>query len=139
MIYTYYSLYIDPFFAVLGVMYYYHCLITIILYIIVLGILNSEPKLNDLMNKVATAIPAKWEDVGYALGIEKGSMDRIKCETIRLSSTITSYREVFNYWLSHKTHCTWTVVLNALATEQVGAQQLARRIRHELLQQIPNQ
>ena len=109
------------------------------LYIIVLGILNSEPKLNDLMNKVATAIPAKWEDVGYALGIEKGSMDRIKCETIRLSSTITSYREVFNYWLSHTTHRTWTVVLNALATEQVGAQQLARRIRHELLQQIPNQ
>ena len=92
-----------------------------IIVVAVVGILNSKPELIDLMEKIAAAIPAKWEEVGYALRIEREHMERIKSETIRLSSTMTSYREVFNHWLSHALEqCTWTAVLKALATRQVG-------------------
>ena len=99
-----------------------------IIIIAVVGILNRKPELIDLMGKIAAAIPAKWEEVGYALRIERDHMERIKSETIRLSSTMTSYREVFDHWLSHALErCTWTTVLTALATRQVGEEQLARR------------
>ena len=97
-----------------------------IIVVAVVGILKSKPELIDLMEKIATAIPAKWEEVGYAL-------------RIRLSSTMTSYREVFNHWLSHAIEqCTWTAVLNALATRQVGERQLARGIRQDLLKRDCN-
>ena len=110
-----------------------------IIVVAVVGILKSKPELIDLMEKIATAIPAKWEEVGYALRIEREDMERIKSETIRLSSTMTSYREVFNHWLSHTIEqCTWTAVLNALATRQVGERQLARGIRQDLLKRDCN-
>ena len=85
------------------------------------------------MEKIAVAIPQKWEEVGYALEIKSERMERIKYETNKPSNTMTSYREVFKYWFSHAEHRTWTAVLNALATEQVGAQPLAKKIRHDLL------
>ena len=111
-----------------------------IIIITVLGILNSEPAINDLMNKIATAI-TKWEEVGYALGIERGSMQHIKEETRTHSNIIlSSFRAVFNYWLSHagQKQCTWNAVLNALKTKQVGEEKLANRIRGELLKQAFN-
>ena len=108
--------------------------------ITVLGILNSEPELNDLMNKIATAI-TKWEEVGYALGIKRRSMEHIKEETRTHSNNIlSSFRAVFDYWLSHagQKQCTWNAVLNALKTKQVGEERLADRIRRELLKQAFN-
>ena len=103
---------------------------------IVIGILNSQPDLNQLMNKIARAIPEKWEEVGYELGIMRSDMQRIKYEALKTTSiTITAYREIFAYWFSHALEqCTWTTVLNALASEQVGEEPLARRIRRDLLQ-----
>ena len=92
------------------------------------------------MNKIATAI-TKWEEVGYALGIKRGSMERIKEETRAHSNIIlSSFRAVFNYWLSHagQKQCTWNTVLNALKTEQVGEEKLANRIRGDLLKQAFN-
>ena len=111
-----------------------------IVIIAVVGILNSKPELLDLLERIAARIPAKWEEVGYALRIEREHMERIKSETLRLSSTMTSYREVFNHWLSHALErCTWTVVLTALETRQVGEAPLARRIRQDLLKRGCNQ
>ena len=97
--------------------------------------MSTKPILKDLMERIAVAIPAKWEEVGYALGIEREYMERIKWETIRLSSTMASYREVFSYWLNHTLeHCTWTTVLDTLASKQVGEGPLTRMIRQDLLQ-----
>ena len=114
------------------------CLIAFMIIIIVLGILNSEPGINDLMNKIATAI-TKWQEVGYALGIETGSMEHIKEETRTHSNIIlSSFRAVFNYWLRHagQKQCTWNTVLNALKTKQVGEEKLADKIRGELLSDL---
>ena len=88
------------------------------------------------MNKIATAIPDKWEEVGYELEIRRRDMQRIKYEVCRATNmTLTAYREIFDYWLNNELeHCTWTTVLKALASEQVGEEQLARRIRRDLLQ-----
>ena len=107
---------------------------------IVTGILNSKPELNYLTNKIATTIPDKWEEVGYELGIRRRDMQRIKCEACRATNlTLTAYREIFGYWLDHELEqCTWTTVLNALASEQVGEERLARSIRQDLLQRTCN-
>lgn len=87
------------------------------------------------MNKIATVI-TKWEEVGYALGIERGSMEHIKEETRTHSNIIlSSFRVVFNYWLTHEKQCTWNAVLNALKSKQVGEEKLAVKIRRELLEQ----
>ena len=43
----------------------------------------------DLMEKVEAEIPAKWEEVGYALGITRPSMQR---------NPMTEYREMFTHW-----------------------------------------
>lgn len=113
--------------------------VSMIIIIAVVGIWNMKLQLNDLTEKIAAAIPAKWEEVGYALGIEREHMERIKSEMIRLSSTVTSYREVFNQWLCHELEqCTWTTILTALATGQVGEPQLAREIRQDLLKRYHN-
>lgn len=102
----------------------------------VIGILNSEPKLHDLLEEIAAAIPAKWEEVGYALRIERERMDQIKHETMKLSSTATSYCEVFSHWLKNtlEHQRTWNTVLNALATKLVGEEQLARKITRKIIQ-----
>ena len=107
---------------------------------IVTGILNSKPELNHLMNKIATTIPDKWEGVGYELGIRRRDMQRIKYGVCKPADiTLTAYREIFGYWLDHELEqCTWTTVLNALASEQVGEERLARSIRQDLLQRDCN-
>lgn len=114
-----------------------HNMILIVDYIVI-GILNSKPELNQLMNKIAVVIPDKWEDFGYELGIGRRDMQRIKCESYNTTnSTRTAYRELFSHWLSHAVvngQCTWTAVLDALAAEQVGEETLAREIRQDLLQ-----
>ena len=90
------------------------------------------------MNKIATVIPDKWEEVGYELGIERGDMQRIKFESCNTTnSTRTAYREVFDHWLRHAVvngQCTWTTVLHAIAAEQVGEEPLAQKIRQDLSQ-----
>ena len=120
-------------------MRWYILYVSMIIIIAVVGIWNMKPQLNDLMERIAIRIPAKWEEVGYALGIKREHMEHIKSETIRLSSTVTSYHEVFSHWLCHELEqCTWTTVLTALATRQVGEGQLARRIRQDLLKRCHN-
>lgn len=97
--------------------------------------------MHDLLEEIAAAIPAKWEEVGYALRIERERMDQIKHETMRLSSTATSYCEVFNHWLKNtlEHQRTWNTVLNALATKLVGEEQLARKITLKIIQKGLNQ
>ena len=92
------------------------------------------------MNKIATAIREKWEEVGYELGIIRRDMQRIKYEALKTTNiTLTAYREIFGYWLDHELErCTWTTVLNALASEQVREEPLARSIRQDLLQRGNN-
>ena len=54
-----------------------------------MGIRNEKPTLYDLLEKVAAEIPAKWEEVGYALGITRPSMQH---------NPMTAYREMFSVY-----------------------------------------
>ena len=88
------------------------------------------------MNIIASEIPDKWEEVGYELEIRRRDMQRIKYEVCRATNmALTAYREIFSFWLDNELEqCTWTTVLKALASEQVGEEPLARKIRQDLLQ-----
>ena len=72
--------------------------------------------------------------------MSRRDMQRIKYEVCRATNiTLTAYREIFSYWLDHELEqCTWTTVLSALASEQVGEEIKARSIRQDLLQRPCN-
>lgn len=101
-----------------------------------LGILNTEPDFNELMDKVAAKMPAQWEQVGSALGIPPETIVRIKNEMHGCTDALAGFRQVFLIWKRQtldETKRTWKEIIRALESPQVGQNYWANRIKRELL------
>ena len=101
-----------------------------------LGILNTEPDLNMLMDKVASRMPAQWEQVGYALGTPPEQIERIKEEMRGCTDAQAAFRKVLIIWKRQtldKRKRTWREIIRALESPQVGQNFLAFGIKRELL------
>ena len=92
---------------------------------------DAEPKLPELMNKVAAAIPAKWRDVGIQLNLSPPELDAIGQSG---GDPLQHFSSVFDHWRSKASVAyRWSTVIEALEAPAVNEHRLARILRTELM------
>ena len=93
--------------------------------------MESEPKLQDLMNKVAAKIPSKWRDVGIQLGLDQNVLNAVA--QVSPGDTNHCFSNVFTLWRNRKTlPYTWSTIIHVHQTAAVGQEKLAEDICSEL-------
>ena len=87
-------------------------------------------KLDDLMNDIASVIPAKWRLVGVQLKLPNGTLDEIQAQNAgRPDECKLSFEQVFARWNSLGTGpYTWQTIINALRSPCVGEVLMADRL-----------
>ena len=92
--------------------------------------LSDPPTLFDFIENVATVIPAKWRQVGIALGVKHGSLDGFAHQYPELQQR---FEAVFHEWTNNPEQQTWEHLLKALRTKTVNenclAEDLSQRLR----------
>ena len=115
--------------------------------------LESEPELSDLMNEVASKVPAKWKQISIQLGLtpedqkhfmELTSGDPLQCFTSvfrvwksRATRPYTDWKSratrPYTDWKSRATRpYTWSTVIEALESPAVNEMRLAQELRKKL-------
>ena len=94
--------------------------------------IHSAPKLDDLMNEVATEIPDKWKEVAIGLGLTASDIKRIETDIPTQKSNLC-YIEVFDTWKkSDNKKYTWETLLKTLRTKLVNTPSLATALERRL-------
>ena len=94
--------------------------------------LNRPPEYLDLLNKVATRVRHKWEEIGLQLSIESSHLKSI---WITRQDHVRCFADVFDVWQRNGSPpYTWATIIDALRAPIVGEVQLA----HELEDQVDN-
>ena len=92
---------------------------------------DAEPKLSELMNKVAAAIPAKWRDVGIQLNLSLPDLDAIGLSG---GDPLQHFSSVFHLWSSKASAAyRWSTVIEALEAPAVNEHRLARILKTKLM------
>ena len=88
---------------------------------------TGAPELRDLMNKIASVIPAKWRDVGIQLGLSPSTLDNIQSENgSQPHCNRLLFEKVFTEWDKHRPKpYTWNTIIEVLRTPAVGEATLA--------------
>ena len=90
-----------------------------------LELLNRPPEYLDLLNKVATRVRHKWEEIGLQLQIDRSYL----VSTWRIKQDVCYFADIFDVWKrSGSPPYTWATIFNVLRAPIVGEVQLA----HEL-------
>ena len=92
-------------------------------------VLILEPKIQDLMNDVASFITAKWQEMGIQLGLQQNDLD-----TIQLCSNVpnTCFQNVFGLWKQKQcSEYSWTTICTALTS--MNEHRLASTIKEKYL------
>ena len=86
------------------------------------------------MEKVATAIPAKWRLVGIQLKLPTWTLESIQHQNAeRMDGLLLSFEWVFTEWERQKTSPhTWETIINALRAPAVGEHVLADKMLTEI-------
>ena len=93
--------------------------------------LESEPELSDLMNKVASKVPAKWRQISIQLGLMPSDQERFMASNP--NDPIQCFTSVFRVWMNRATRpYTWSTVIQALEAPAVDEVQLAQELRTKL-------
>ena len=93
--------------------------------------LESEPELSDLMNEVASKVPAKWKQISIQLGLTPSDQECFMASSP--SDPIQCFTSVFRVWKSRATRLyTWSTVIEALEAPAVGEMRLAHELRTKL-------
>eukprot|EP00731_Ephydatia_muelleri_P005190 Em0002g1366a len=97
-------------------------------------------RIRNLMNDVASIVPAKWRAIGIQLELPSGTLDSIQQEHARKPQADQhSFETMLNIWKQlAKTPYTWKTIIDALKAPSVGENQLgddleAKYIRTERL------
>ena len=99
--------------------------------------LESEPELSDLMNEVASKVPAKWKDISIQLGLTLS--DQKHFMELTLGDPKHCFTFVFTVWKSRATRpYTWSTVIQALESPAVDEMRLAQELRTKLMSQLPD-
>ena len=101
---------------------------------------EASPKLEDLMNDIASKIPAMWRVVGVQLGLSTWTLDGIQGETTGApQSNLHSFEKVLNIWRQQKSKpYTWTTIITVLQTPTVGQVALAEEIQAKCIEREKN-
>ena len=97
--------------------------------LLLLGSLSDPPELFAFIENVATRIPAKWESVGIALGINIGSL---KGFSYQHHGPQKCYAEIFQEWTNSTEQPKWKRILEALRTRTVNEIALAEELERKL-------
>ena len=93
--------------------------------------LTDPPMLPDLLEYVATSIPAKWNVVGLALNVPKATLDGFQKQ--HSSDHLQCYVEVFESWKnSDSPPFEWSTIIKALKRNFVKENALAEELRKRL-------
>ena len=97
---------------------------------LMLYLMTGAPKLPDLMNEIASVIPAKWRGVGIQLGLSSSTLDGIEMENgSKPNSCLQSFEKVFTKWeQQHPKPYTWDTIIGVLRTAAVGENVLAETL-----------
>ena len=78
----------------------------------------------DLLNKVATRVRHKWEEIGLQLQI-----DRSYLRSIKQTNPVLCFADIFDVWQrSGSPPYTWATIIDALRAPIVGEVQLASEL-----------
>ena len=89
--------------------------------------LGSEPELSDLMNEVASKVPAKWKIISIQLGLTVADQHCITALTS--SDPIQCFTSVFTIWRNRATKpYTWSTIIEALKAPSVDEVRLAQEV-----------
>ena len=92
----------------------------------------SVPTLEDLMTKVAAAIPHKWRDVAVGLGLRAADIQRIDAENPQQNCN-RCYIAVFDTWERTETKpYIWKTIIDCLHSALVDESKLATEISARL-------
>ena len=84
----------------------------------------------DLMNDVASVIPAEWRAVGIQLGLSSDTLDGIKSNNAGSpKACLNSFEEVISLWkrLGPRPF-TWRTIVDVLRTQAIGHTALANQL-----------
>ena len=86
----------------------------------------------NLMNDVASKIPAMWRSVGIQLGLSLSTLDSIQSNNAGKSrSNLVSFEQVFSTWEKQgPSPYTWNTIIEVLRTPAVGQVALADELEH---------
>lgn len=87
--------------------------------------------MRDLMNDVASVIPAKWRVVGIQLELPSGTLDSIQQEHAgKPQADKLSFETVLNMWKGlSKIPYTWVTIIDALKAPLIGENELAEKLK----------
>ena len=92
---------------------------------------ESEPELPDLMNEVASKVPAKWKQISIQLGLTPSDQECFMASSP--NDPIQCFTSVFRVWKSRATRLyTWSTVIQALEAPAVDEIRLAQELRMKL-------
>ena len=93
--------------------------------------LESEPELSDLMNEVASKVPAKWRQISIQLGLTPSDQECFMASSP--SDPLQCFTSVFRVWKNRATRLyTWSTVIEALESPAVDEKRLAEELRTKL-------
>ena len=93
--------------------------------------LGSGPELSDLMNEVASKVPAKWKIISVHLGLTLADQQCIIA--ITSSDPVQCFTYVFTIWRNRATKpYTWSTIIEALEAPSVDEVRLAHELTTNL-------
>ena len=93
--------------------------------------LNRPPEYLDLLNKVATRVRYKWEEIGMQLNID-GS--HLKSIWITRQDPVRCFADIFDVWQRRGSPpYTWATIIDALRAPIVDEIQLANELEESLI------
>ena len=93
--------------------------------------LESEPELSDLMNEVASKVPAKWKQISIQLDLTPSDQECFMA--LSPNDPLQCFTFVFKVWKSRAIRpYTWSTVIKALESPAVDEMRLAQELRTKL-------
>ena len=93
--------------------------------------LESEPQLPDLMNEVASKVPAKWKQISIQLGLTPSDHECFMASTP--NDPLQCFTSAFRIWKSRAIRpYTWSTVIEALQSPAVDEMRLAQELKMKL-------
>ena len=106
---------------------------TVLCFVLCTDLLQSAPKIKDLLNKVAARANEKWKSVGLQLDMELPELNTIED---RINQANLCYAEMFQLWKTKgDPPFTWGTIIDALKAPSVGETQLATELQDWLCKQ----
>ena len=93
--------------------------------------LESEPELSDLMNEVASQVPAKWKQISIQLGLTPSDQECFVASNP--NDPLQCFTSVFRVWKNRATRpYKWSTVIEVLETPAVDEKRIAQKLRTKL-------